>query len=58
MSLDQAFFNPEVMDSIEDPSFNFDVNVAGTFKLLRAMRDASVNKLINASTGGASVVTV
>lgn len=42
-----------VMDSIENPSFNFENNVAGTFGLLSAMRDLGVPKIINASSGGA-----
>ncbi len=42
-----------VMDSIEDPQFNFDVNVVGTFNILTAMREAGVKRIINASTGGA-----
>ena len=42
-----------VIDSIEDPARNFDVNVAGTFRLLSLMREAGVPRLVNASTGGA-----
>ncbi|MDD2943714.1 MAG: GDP-mannose 4,6-dehydratase [bacterium] len=42
-----------VLDSIADPQKNFDVNVAGTFHLLRLSRDAGVQTFINASTGGA-----
>jgi len=42
-----------VMDSIAAPAFNFDVNVAGTFALLLAMRRHGVTRMINASTGGA-----
>ena len=42
-----------VMDSIEDPAFNFDCNVVGTFTLLMAMRKAGVEYIVNASTGGA-----
>ena len=42
-----------VIDSIADPSHNFDVNVAGSFCLLQAMRAAGVRHLVNASTGGA-----
>ena len=42
-----------VIDSIDDPSHNFDVNVAGSFCLLQAMRAAGVRHLVNASTGGA-----
>lgn len=42
-----------VMDSIEDPSLNFEVNTIGTFRLLEAMRKAGVQQFVNASTGGA-----
>lgn len=42
-----------VMDSIAAPTFNFEVNVVGTFRLLEAMRVAGVKRFINASTGGA-----
>ncbi len=42
-----------VIDSIEAPALNFDVNVVGSFRLLEAMRAAGVSRLINASTGGA-----
>lgn len=42
-----------VIDSIADPSHNFDVNVVGSFRLLQAMRAAGVRRLVNASTGGA-----
>ncbi|MBT3660783.1 MAG: NAD-dependent epimerase/dehydratase family protein [Rhodospirillaceae bacterium] len=42
-----------VIESIEDPSKNFDINVRGTFGLLKAARDAGVKRFINASTGGA-----
>ena len=42
-----------VVDSIADPAKNFDVNVAGTFRLLMLIRDAGVPCLVNASTGGA-----
>lgn len=44
-----------VMDSIENPDFNFDVNVMGTYNLLRAARSARVDKFVMASTGGAIV---
>ena len=43
----------DVVDSVEDPARNFDVNVAGTFRLLMLMREAGVPRLVNASTGGA-----
>ncbi|MBF0233691.1 MAG: NAD-dependent epimerase/dehydratase family protein [Desulfamplus sp.] len=42
-----------VMDSIENPSYNFDVNVNGTLTLLSAMEKLGVKRIINASTGGA-----
>jgi UDP-glucose 4-epimerase len=42
-----------VMDSIADPAHNFATNVAGTFGLLLAARDAGVERFVNASTGGA-----
>lgn len=44
-----------VMDSIEDPSFNFEVNVQGTFNVLEACRKNTVARLIAASTGGAII---
>jgi UDP-glucose 4-epimerase len=42
-----------VMDSIEDPDYNFDVNVNGTYNLLRSARAAGVERFVFASTGGA-----
>lgn len=42
-----------VIDSLHDPENNFRRNVVGTFKLLTAMREAGVGRLVNASTGGA-----
>ena len=45
--------DPDVVDSIADPAKNFDVNVAATFGLLLLMREAGVERLVNASTGGA-----
>lgn len=42
-----------VIPSIENPKFNFENNVIGTFNLIEAMRNAGVNRLVNASTGGA-----
>ncbi|KZL05358.1 UDP-glucose 4-epimerase [Pseudovibrio axinellae] len=44
-----------VLDSIENPTYNFDVNVKGTMNVLEAMRQEGVRYLINASTGGAIV---
>lgn len=42
-----------VMDSIADPDHNFENNIVGTYRLLRAARDASVGRFVNASSGGA-----
>jgi UDP-glucose 4-epimerase len=42
-----------VIESISDPDLNFDVNVLGTKNVLQACRDAGVQKLVFASTGGA-----
>ena len=42
-----------VVDSIADPVRSFDVNVAGTFRLLMLVREAGVPCFVNASTGGA-----
>lgn len=42
-----------VMDSIDNPQLNFDVNVAGTLNLLESMRKRGIRQLVNASTGGA-----
>jgi UDP-glucose 4-epimerase len=42
-----------VVESVEDPTENFDVNVRGTLVVLRAAAAASVEKLVFASTGGA-----
>lgn len=42
-----------VIPSIVDPGFNMDVNVAGSFNVLEAMRELGVGQLVNASTGGA-----
>ena len=42
-----------VIDSIADPDHNFENNVVGTYRLLRAAKDAGVGRFINASTGGA-----
>ncbi len=43
----------DVIDSITNPERNFDINVAGTFRLLMLMREMDVPRLVNASTGGA-----
>jgi UDP-glucose 4-epimerase len=42
-----------VMDSIENPTKNFDSNVVGSFTLLQEMRKAGVKRIVAASTGGA-----
>jgi UDP-glucose 4-epimerase len=42
-----------VVESVEDPLENFDVNVRGTLVVLRASAAAEVGKLVFASTGGA-----
>ena len=44
-----------VTDSIADPALNFLVNVNGTFNLLEAMRARGIKRLVNASTGGATL---
>jgi UDP-glucose 4-epimerase len=42
-----------VVESVENPALNFDVNAAGTLNMLLAARDSGVRKFIFASTGGA-----
>ncbi|PYE82173.1 NAD-dependent epimerase/dehydratase family protein [Pseudoroseicyclus aestuarii] len=42
-----------VMDSIENPRFNFENNVIGSFNLLEAARAAGTGRIVAASTGGA-----
>jgi UDP-glucose 4-epimerase len=42
-----------VVESVEDPVENFDVNVRGTLVVLRAAAAAGIQKLVFASTGGA-----
>ena len=42
-----------VMDSINNPDLNFQVNVVGTYNILNAMRSRNITRIINASTGGA-----
>lgn len=44
-----------VIDSIANPDLNFDVNVIGTYNLLRAARESNVKHFVFASTGGAIV---
>lgn len=42
-----------VLDSIGNPSFNFDVNVIGSMNILEAMRKLGKKRVVCASTGGA-----
>ena len=42
-----------VMDSIDNPAFNWDVNVRGTFNVIDTMRRRGIQRFVNASTGGA-----
>lgn len=42
-----------VVESLENPALNFDINAVGTMNMLRASRAAAVKKFIFASTGGA-----
>ncbi len=42
-----------VIDSIESPGLNFEINAQGTLNVLLGCRNAGVNKFIFASTGGA-----
>lgn len=44
-----------VIDSIEDPTKNFEHNVAGSFNLLQCMRTTGIKRLVCASTGGAII---
>lgn len=44
-----------VIPSISEPKFNFDVNVGGSLVVLEAMRRLDVNRIVNASTGGAII---
>ena len=44
-----------VVKSVEDPVTNFDVNVLGTFRVLNAARLAGVERVVQASTGGALI---
>ena len=43
----------DVRRSVADPSFDLDVNVGGTIKLLEGARQAGVERFVFASTGGA-----
>lgn len=42
-----------VMDSIENPTFNFENNVIGTYNILSAIKKHNVQSFVNASSGGA-----
>lgn len=44
-----------VVESIDNPKHNFDVNVGGTFTVLEAARKANVQRFVFASTGGAII---
>lgn len=44
-----------VIPSIEEPKFNFDVNVGGSLVILETMRKRRIARLVNASTGGAII---
>ena len=44
-----------VVESVDDPEANFDINVRGTFNVLKAAVKAGVSKLVFSSTGGALI---
>jgi UDP-glucose 4-epimerase len=44
-----------VIESIQNPRLNFEVNVIGTFNLIEAAKKAGIEQLVFASTGGAIV---
>jgi UDP-glucose 4-epimerase len=44
-----------VVMSVQDPAMNFDANVVGTFRVLDAARRAGVERIVQASTGGALI---
>ncbi|WP_298609335.1 NAD-dependent epimerase/dehydratase family protein [uncultured Thiothrix sp.] len=44
-----------VVDSVEDPSENFDINVLGTFNILQEARHQGIKQIIFSSTGGALI---
>ncbi len=44
-----------VVESVESPEENFDINVRGTFNILNQCRKAGVQQVIFASTGGALI---
>lgn len=42
-----------VIDSIENPTHNFETNVMGTFNVLKVAKNLGINSVVNASTAGA-----
>lgn len=44
-----------VVESVQDPSQNFDINAFGTFNVLKAAKNANIKKVVFASTGGALI---
>lgn len=44
-----------VVESVSDPDKNFEINVRGTFNVLKAASDAGVKRFVFASTGGALI---
>ena len=44
-----------VVMSVQDPVMNFEANVVGTFRVLDAARRAGVERIVQASTGGALI---
>jgi UDP-glucose 4-epimerase len=44
-----------VIESIQNPRLNFEVNVVGTFNLIEAAKKAGIEQFVFASTGGAIV---
>jgi UDP-glucose 4-epimerase len=44
-----------VIGSVQDPVTNFEVNAVGTFRVLDAARRAGVERVVQASTGGALI---
>jgi UDP-glucose 4-epimerase len=44
-----------VIGSVQEPDMNFDVNVLGTFRVLDAARRAGIERVVQASTGGALI---
>lgn len=44
-----------VVDSVADPTVNFEANVLGTFSVLNAARAADVGRVVFSSTGGALI---